>query len=88
LEEVDVSSCSRLIKVGSGFTYDNKHKKLIKNISQITLAKDNDVRNILIIGITGNGKSTLANVLASTDQFEEGDYSTSLTKTFQSKFFT
>ena len=31
-------------------------------------------RNILLIGRTGNGKSTLANVLTNTNKFKEGKY--------------
>jgi AIG1 family len=41
------------------------------------------VNNILIIGITGNGKSALANLLANTDKFGESSSSTSATKDFQ-----
>jgi len=55
----------------------------VKSGPQITKAKDNDVRNILVIGITGNGKSALANVLTDTTQFAENASSTSVTKNFQ-----
>jgi adenylate kinase family enzyme len=37
------------------------------------------VNNILIIGITGNGKSALANLLVNTDEFGESNLSTSKT---------
>jgi len=40
-------------------------------------------RNILIIGITGSGKSALANVLTNADQFEEGSSIISVTKNYQ-----
>src|SRR4051812_24153833 len=40
-------------------------------------------RNILIIGITGSGKSALANVLTNTNQFEEGSSVISITKNYQ-----
>ncbi|KLL04516.1 MAG: hypothetical protein MRERV_20c045 [Mycoplasmataceae bacterium RV_VA103A] len=41
------------------------------------------VNNILIIGITGNGKSALANLLANTDKFGESSFSVSETKNFE-----
>src|SRR6266511_4533568 len=41
------------------------------------------VNNILIIGITGNGKSALANLLTKTNKFEVSSLSTSVTKDFQ-----
>lgn len=82
LKEADVSNCLNLTKTGSGFTVENG--KLIKNVSQITPAKEDSIRNILIIGITGSGKSALANVLSSTNKFGESNYSTSATKSFQS----
>jgi GTP-binding protein EngB required for normal cell division len=44
-------------------------------------------KNILIIGKTGNGKSTLANVLANTSSFAESSGSTSQTKSVQAQVF-
>jgi hypothetical protein len=82
LEEVDISKCPKLTKTGFGFT---RRKNKLMKVSQITLAGDN-IRNILIIGITGNGKSALANVLSDTtgsNKFGEGSASTSMTKNFQ-----
>lgn len=49
----------------------------------IIIAENCDVRNILIIGITGNGKSTLANVLTNTSDFKESPCSVGETKNFQ-----
>ncbi|CFW92701.1 protein of unknown function (AIG1 domain) [endosymbiont DhMRE of Dentiscutata heterogama] len=89
LEEVNINSCLNLSEgaIKSGLTYDVEKGKLakgsIKNSPQIRKVVDNDVRNILIVGITGNGKSTLANALSNTEQFKEGGYSTSTTKNFQ-----
>ena len=45
------------------------------------------IKNILIIGKTGNGKSTLANVLSNTNLFVESSGSTSQTKTLQAEQF-
>jgi GTP-binding protein EngB required for normal cell division len=44
-------------------------------------------RNILLIGRTGNGKSTLANVLTNSNHFEESSKSTSATKETQVDYF-
>jgi len=40
----------------------------------------NDVKTILLIGRTGNGKSTLANVITRTDKFTESGFAVSETK--------
>lgn len=45
------------------------------------------VNNILIIGITGNGKSALANLLTNADKFEVSSLSTSVTKDFKAVEF-
>ena len=45
-------------------------------------------RNILLIGATGNGKSTLANVLSNSDEFLEGNKTTSTTHDIQVKKFS
>ncbi|CAI2180951.1 14916_t:CDS:2 [Funneliformis geosporum] len=78
LNEVDINSCSNLNidKIKSSLSFDSKNNKLTKNGPQITLAKEEDVRNILVIGTTGSGKSTLANVLANDSKFEERDSTT------------
>jgi len=88
LEEVNVKKCSKLNKdaIKSNLTYDKLSDKLVKGSSQIIPAEENAIRNILVIGITGNGKSALANTLSdttTTNEFKEGDSSTSLTKNFQ-----
>ncbi|RHZ35956.1 GTPase [endosymbiont GvMRE of Glomus versiforme] len=82
LEEVNISSCSELTKIGFGFTYNNEKNKLVQ-VSQVILAQDDDIRNILIVGMTGNGKSTLANVLTDTNQFRAEGFSTSITEIFK-----
>lgn len=45
------------------------------------------IKNILLIGRTGNGKSTLANVLTGTNDFTESADSTSETRTIKTKEF-
>ncbi|WP_147411020.1 GTPase [endosymbiont GvMRE of Glomus versiforme] len=94
LEVVNVNNCLELTseKIKSNLYYNEEKGKLVKDDSkvksgpQITKAKDGDTRNILIIGITGNGKSALANTLSDTsvaNHFKEGSSSTSVTKNFQ-----
>jgi Leucine-rich repeat (LRR) protein len=83
LKEIDVSKCPELAKAGSSFVHNVENGKLVRIGPQITKAKENDIRNILIIGITGNGKSALSNTLSGTNQFVEGNYSASITKNFQ-----
>ncbi|GBB86497.1 hypothetical protein RclHR1_12920004 [Rhizophagus clarus] len=46
-----------------------------------------ETRNILIIGRTGNGKSTLANVLTNSEKFNEGSGTISTTKELQKEDF-
>ncbi|CAG8753846.1 7089_t:CDS:1 [Gigaspora margarita] len=53
---------------------------------------EKEIRNILVIGCTGNGKSTLCNVLVNKDNelkeiFEESDGSTAKTRNIQSEVF-
>ncbi|CAJ0851558.1 789_t:CDS:2 [Entrophospora sp. SA101] len=91
LEEANINGCpSKLTEEGatkSNLTYDAEKGKLAKgsakNSPQITKAKEDDIRNILIVGMTGGGKSTLANVLSNTNTFVENSSSTSVTKNFQ-----
>ncbi|CAG8439289.1 4802_t:CDS:1 [Acaulospora morrowiae] len=48
---------------------------------------EDTVENILLIGITGAGKSTLANTISNTNRFQESEGSVSQTKTFQTENF-
>jgi len=85
LEEVDINGCSKLTadKMESKLFHDDDNGKLLKISPRITQAGDNDIRNILIIGWTGNGKSNLANTLTDTNQFKTEESSTSVTTNFQ-----
>ena len=81
LKKIDISDCPNLNETGLGFAIENE--KLVKNVPQIIPAEGNSVRNILIIGITGSGKSALANALTDTEQFRESSSSSSITKSFK-----
>lgn len=96
LEEVNINNCPNLTMeaMKSNLIYNAEEGKLIRSsvtgnsaqkesISQITKAKKSDVRNILIVGWTGNGKSTLSNVLTNSNQFLEKNCGASVTKNFQ-----
>jgi energy-coupling factor transporter ATP-binding protein EcfA2 len=47
----------------------------------------NNIRKILLIGRTGNGKSTLANVLVKTNKFTESEFAVSQTRKIQIEEF-
>src|SRR3954451_13445208 len=47
----------------------------------------NSVRNFLLIGRSGNGKSTLANVITKTNDFKESEKGVSETKIIQNEEF-
>jgi len=49
--------------------------------------KKNAIRNVLLVGRTGNGKSTLANVLTNTENFKESSNNVSETRTIQAEDF-
>jgi len=85
IEEVDINNCPDLNvkEIRSALVYDTFSGKLAKSSSVIIPAQEGDVRNILIIGITGNGKSTLANALTNTNQFQEENFGVGATKSFQ-----
>ena len=49
--------------------------------------KKNAIRNVLLVGRTGNGKSSLANVLTNTEKFKESSNNVSETRTIQAEDF-
>jgi len=88
LQKVGTKGCSKLTedKIKSNLIYDSMSGELVKSNLQAVQVKNDYIRNILIIGITGNGKSALANTLSDTsnnNKFGEGSSSSSVTKSFQ-----
>jgi len=83
LKKVDVSKCSELTEKEITSDLDYKDGELAKNIAETFKAEENDIRNILIVGITGNGKSALANVLTNTNEFVEKSLGVSVTNRYQ-----
>lgn len=85
LSEVDINNCPKLVveKIISCLNHDTLSGKLIRSSSVVTLAQEDDIRNILVVGITGNGKSALANSLSDTADFTEKALGVSITKSFQ-----
>ncbi|CAB5314290.1 unnamed protein product [Rhizophagus irregularis] len=69
LTSLDLSYCSKSITV--------------KPSDLIITRKLENFRNILLVGRTGGGKSTLANVLTDTSNFKERAYAVSQTKNFK-----
>jgi len=78
LKELDLSTCIKMNEViiencleltsetiNSNLIFNKKKTKLIRG-PVVTKTREDSTRNILIIGITGNGKSTLANTLSDT----------------------
>ncbi|CAG8522912.1 25174_t:CDS:2 [Gigaspora margarita] len=69
------------------------HARIIKEEQKVDQCKyefetqEDDIENILIIGRTGGGKSTLANVISDVDEFSASEFAISKTKNFQIKVF-
>lgn len=94
LIEVNFQGCDSL-KIenidlnNTNLIYDQNEKKLTLNnqdnshLAQISSANKDSIRNILIIGLTGNGKSNLANTLTETNEFKSGSGGVSLTEEFK-----
>jgi GTPase SAR1 family protein len=95
LKNLDISNCFKLESIncsnskltGLDISYcPELEEKKIPGVAIITRKKEN-VKNILIVGRAGGGKSTLANVLTNTDEFKESAYAVSETKIFRKKEF-
>lgn len=92
LIEVNLNGCQSLKLENFNFSQKNlyfneKENKLLKidnsHLVQISDVSDN-IRNILVVGITGSGKSSLTNTLTGSD-FVEGANTISTTRSFQFK---
>jgi GTP-binding protein EngB required for normal cell division len=90
LEEVDLSNCSKELAENKQAIKFSQESNLIFTIKKDKLVKgplitpvEGNVRNILIVGWTGGGKSTLANVLTNTNEFRESNYGVSKTDKYQ-----
>lgn len=87
LMEVNLNGCVNLKieEIISHLKFDEKLFKLVEESkieTPISPAEDK-IRNILIIGMTGSGKSSLSNTLTNTNDFESCDQTTSVTKLFK-----
>ncbi|PKC02007.1 hypothetical protein RhiirA5_402574 [Rhizophagus irregularis] len=60
---------------------------MFKYPSGLKIIQKRITKNLIIIGRTGSGKSTLSNVLTGSEDFEESDCSNSVTMNFQKKGF-
>ena len=80
LNSLDLSDCSKL----EALDYSHNPPNL-----DITRRKrgNEKIKNLLIVGRTGGGKSTLSNVLTDTVEFEESARSVSVTRNFKKKDF-
>ncbi|RIA88995.1 hypothetical protein C1645_217430 [Glomus cerebriforme] len=74
LTRLDISNCPKSIEV------INPH--------DLVIIQEKGIKNLLIIGRTDGGKSTLCNVLCDTKDFEESEYTAKVTKNFQRNDFT
>ncbi|RGB36404.1 hypothetical protein C1646_758132 [Rhizophagus diaphanus] len=87
LSKLDLSYCSNLVFLdctGSKLTSVDlsycESIKVVKPSDLIITRKKEKIRNILLVGHTGGGKFTLANVLSDTNNFKESPYAISQTK--------
>jgi GTP-binding protein EngB required for normal cell division len=93
LNNLDVSNCKKLESLdctGSKLTsLDLSYcpKNIIVKPSDLKITREKEKINILIVGRTGGGKSTLANVLTNTDNFKTSAYAISQTKNFNKREF-
>jgi transcriptional regulator with AAA-type ATPase domain len=66
-----------------------KINKLEEQVTQLSISQlKPSLYNILLIGRTGKGKSTLANVLSDSEDFKESPYGGDQTLDFQTKAFS
>ncbi|CAG8714141.1 7107_t:CDS:2, partial [Cetraspora pellucida] len=97
ITKLDVAKIKKKLEPFGGNIKKYKKEKLRK-VFRKKLAENNtleeiqdqsvEIKNLLIVGRTGNGKSALANVLSGTNGFKESDKSVSETRYFQDEMFT
>ncbi|UZO10094.1 uncharacterized protein OCT59_001692 [Rhizophagus irregularis] len=84
LTGLDVSNCKTLLE---GFHQNGTESWRFKYPPNLNIVKKRINKNVIIIGHTGGGKSTLCNVLTDSDEFDESGNSFSVTNSFQKKNF-
>ncbi|CAB4381715.1 unnamed protein product [Rhizophagus irregularis] len=84
LTSLDISNCEFLLKEHE---QNSNKSKMFKYPSDLKIIQKRITKNLIIIGRTGSGKSTLSNVLTRSEDFEESDCSNSVTLDFQKKGF-
>ncbi|CAB4431192.1 unnamed protein product [Rhizophagus irregularis] len=81
---LDVSNCKTLLEV---FNQNGTEYRGFKYPPNLRFVEKRITKNIIIVGRTGGGKSTLFNVLTDTDKFIESGNLFSVIKNFQKKVF-
>jgi predicted GTPase len=66
---------------------EQRVSQLEKEVTLLLESTGRLIHNVLLIGKTGNGKSTLANTLTNTNNFKEGKYGVSETRDIQMEVF-
>ncbi|CAB4444988.1 unnamed protein product [Rhizophagus irregularis] len=84
LTSLDISNCEFLLE---DYEQNSNKSKMFKYPSDLKIIQKGITKNLIIIGRTGSGKSTLSNVLTGSEDFEESDCSNSVTMNFQKKGF-
>ncbi len=81
--ELRINSPNSLNQIAS----NSSHFAITSTMERRILQQHKKIRNILIVGRTNGGKSTLANVLCNTVEFEESELTIRKTRDLQDKFF-
>ncbi|CAG8684223.1 uncharacterized protein OCT59_001584 [Rhizophagus irregularis] len=84
LPSLDINNCKFLLKE---YEQDSIKSKMFKYPPDLKIIEKRITKNLIIVGRTGGGKSTLSNVITESDVFEESGSSISVTKNFQKKNF-
>jgi GTP-binding protein EngB required for normal cell division len=87
LTSLDINNCEFLVREYREYEQNGILSKKLKFPSDLKIIQKRINKNIVIVGRTGGGKSTLSNVLTGTDDFEESGRSISVTKNFQKEGF-